>query len=53
VGRRRGVRWRAGRAARRAAGERAALLAMARRYEASQPEFAKDLYAAALADRQG
>jgi len=47
------ARWRAGRAARRAAGERAALLAMARRYESSQPEFAKDLYAAALADGQG
>ena len=45
--------WRLARAARREAGERAALIAMARRYEASQPEFAKDLYAAALADRQG
>ena len=42
----------AARALRRDAGERQALIAMARRYEASQPEFAKDLMAAALADRQ-
>jgi hypothetical protein len=47
------ARWRAYRAARRDAGERAALIALARRYESSQPEFAKDLHAAALADRQG
>ena len=40
-------------AARRAAGERRALLAMASRYRASQPEFAKDLYAAACNDRRG
>ena len=44
---------RADRAARRAAGERQALIAMARHYESSQPEFAKDLVAAALADRRG
>ena len=44
--------WRAARAARRRAGERLALMALARRYEASQPEFAKDLHAAALADRR-
>jgi hypothetical protein len=37
----------------REAGERQALIAMARHYESSQPEFAKDLYAAAHADRQG
>ena len=47
------ARWRADRAARREAGERQALIAMARHYESSQPEFAKDLYAAAHADRQG
>ena len=45
-------RFRAVRAARRAASERMALIAMARRYEATQPEFAKDLHAAARADRQ-
>ncbi len=37
---------------RREAGERMALIALAQRYEATQPEFAKDLFAAALADRQ-
>ena len=31
--------------------DRAALVALARRYEASQPEFAKDLHAAACVDR--
>jgi hypothetical protein len=46
------ARWRADRAARREAGERLALVALARRYEASQPEFAKDLYAAARVDRE-
>ena len=46
------ARWRANRAARRRAGERLALIAMAHRYEARQPEFAKDLYAAARADRE-
>ncbi len=45
-------RFLADRIARREAGERMALVAMARRYEATQPEFAKDLYAAAQADRQ-
>lgn len=45
------ARYRAGRAVRRETGERLALMAMARRYEASQPEFAKDLFAAARADR--
>ena len=45
-------RYLADRAARRDAGERMALMALARRYEASQPEFAKDLFAAAYADRQ-
>lgn len=39
-------------AARREAGARTALLAMARRYESSQPGFAKDLYAAAADDRR-
>ena len=42
----------AARAVRRDARERQALIAVARRYEHSQPEFAKDLMAAALADRQ-
>jgi len=45
-------RYLAARAVRRGAGERQALIAVARRYEHSQPEFAKDLMAAALADRQ-
>jgi hypothetical protein len=45
-------RYQADRAARRDAGERMALMALARRYEATQPEFAKDLFAAALADRK-
>ncbi len=39
------------RAARRACEERAELMAMARRYAPSQPEFAKDLVAAASRDR--
>ena len=39
------------RAARREARSRADLLALARRYESSQPEFAKDLFAAANNDR--
>ena len=39
-------------AARREAGARTALVAMARRYESSQPEFAKDLFAAASHDRR-
>jgi len=38
------------RAARREVRGRADLLAMARRYASSQPEFAKDLFAAANAD---
>ena len=42
-----------GRAARSEARSRGELLALAARYQSSQPEFAKDLYAAALADRQG
>ena len=46
-------RRRADRAAQRGLEERMALLALARRYESSQPEFAKDLAAAARADRQG
>ena len=41
------------RAARRDARDRAELLALARCYEASQPEFAKDLLAAANVDRTG
>jgi len=41
----------ADRAARKHARDRAELLALARRYEASQPGFAKELYAAALRDR--
>lgn len=41
----------ADRAARHAARERAILRMLAARYEASQPEFAKDLYAAANDDR--
>ena len=45
------TRFAADRAMRRAAGERMALVAMARRYESSQPEFAKDLFAAARSDR--
>jgi len=39
------------RAARRDARSRADLLALAGRYEATQPEFAKDLFAAANNDR--
>ena len=39
------------RAARREARGRAELIALASRYEASQPEFAKDLFAAANTDR--
>ena len=39
-------------AVRREAGARSALLVMARRYEASQPEFAKDLFAAACNERK-
>jgi len=46
-------RRRAARAVRRNLEERMALLALARRYEQSQPEFAKDLAAAAHADPQG
>lgn len=46
------ARIRADRAARRDTDERMALIAMARRYEASQPEFAKDLLAAIQADRR-
>ena len=46
-------RRRAERAVRRNLEERMALLDLARRYESSQPEFAKDLAAAARADRQG
>ena len=38
------------RAARRDARDRARLLALAHRYESSQPEFAKDLFAAAKRD---
>jgi hypothetical protein len=38
--------------ARREAGARTALVAMARRYESSQPEFAKDLFAAATNERR-
>jgi len=43
---------RAARAARRDAHDRMALIALAHSYESSQPEFAKDLYAAARVDRQ-
>jgi hypothetical protein len=32
---------------------RSQLVALAQRYEATQPEFAKDLYAAARSDRRG
>lgn len=39
-------------AARREAGARTALVALARRYESSQPEFAKDLFAAASSERR-
>jgi len=39
------------RAAMRDADERSALMAMARRYAPTQPEFAKDLVAAASSDR--
>ena len=45
------VRRLADRAARRAARDRQDLIALARRYESSQPEFAKDLFAAANNDR--
>jgi hypothetical protein len=40
------------RAAREEARARGELMAMARRYESTQPEFAKDLYAAACSDGQ-
>ena len=40
------------RAARHDARSRMDLMALARRYESTQPEFAKDLYAAARSDRQ-
>ena len=40
------------RAARKDARDRMALIALAQHYESSQPEFAKDLYAAAHYDRQ-
>jgi hypothetical protein len=40
-----------GRAARSEARGRADLIALARRYQATQPEFAKDLFAAASNDR--
>jgi len=40
------------RAVRRDVEARLVLMALARRYESSQPEFAKDLYAAARSDRQ-
>ena len=40
------------RAARRDARSREDLLALARRYQATQPEFAKDLFAAASNDRR-
>ena len=46
------VRRLADRALRREARERQELLAMARRYESSQPEFAKDLFAAACTDHR-
>jgi hypothetical protein len=39
------------RAARQEASSRAALIALATRYQATQPEFAKDLFAAANNDR--
>jgi hypothetical protein len=39
------------RAARRHARQRSELIALARRYQATQPEFAKDLFAAASNDR--
>ena len=42
----------AARAARRDANDRMALTALAQRYELTQPEFAKDLYAAARYDRR-
>jgi hypothetical protein len=41
------------RAARRQARDRAELIALASRYQATQPEFAKDLFAAANNDRDG
>jgi hypothetical protein len=40
------------RAARHDARSRMEVMALARRYESTQPEFAKDLYAAARSDRQ-
>ena len=40
------------RAARHDARSRADVMALARRYESTQPGFAKDLYAAALSDRR-
>ena len=45
-------RRRAARAARRDADDRMALTALAQRYESTQPEFAKDLHAAARCDRR-
>ena len=42
----------AGRAVRRDARARAEVMSLARRYAATQPEFAKDLYAAAGCDFQ-
>jgi len=45
------VRRLADRADRRAARDRQDVIALARRYESSQPEFAKDLFAAANNDR--
>ena len=46
------VRRLADRAARRAARDRQDVIALARRYESSQPEFAKDLFAAACTDHR-
>jgi len=42
----------ADRADRRAARDRQDVIALARRYESSQPEFAKDLFAAACTDHR-
>ena len=46
------VRRLADRADRRAARDRQDVIALARRYESSQPEFAKDLFAAACTDHR-
>jgi len=46
-----GARIAVARAARQEASSRAALIALATRYQATQPEFAKDLFAAANNDR--